>query len=67
MWWESVQKERWPDDEDSLNFIMPNWLDSIGDVGQAPVFFGMNMDEPELRPRLNVVLLKDKSMAMGQN
>ncbi|QEM90994.1 GTP-binding protein [Kosakonia radicincitans] len=65
MWWASVPKERWPEDEESLKFIMSNWLDGIGDARQELVFIGMNMDEPELCSRLNAALLTDKEMAEG--
>ena len=65
MWWASVPKDRWPEDDESLKFIMSNWLDGIGDARQELVFIGMNMDQPELRSRLNAALLTDKEITEG--
>ncbi|MGP6739360.1 GTP-binding protein, partial [Klebsiella pneumoniae] len=37
MWWASVPKGRWPEDAESLKFIMSNWIDGIGDARQELV------------------------------
>ena len=65
MWWASVPRERWPADEESLNFIMSNWTDGTGDARQELVFIGMDMDEPGLRAKLESALLTDKEMGEG--
>lgn len=65
MWWASVPKGRWPEDAESLKFIMSNWIDGIGDARQELVFIGMDMNESELRNRLDSALLTDAEMAEG--
>ncbi|MGV3168113.1 zinc metallochaperone GTPase ZigA [Klebsiella pneumoniae] len=65
MWWASVPKERWPEDAESLKFIMSNWIDGIGDARQELVFIGMDMNESKLRNRLDSALLTDAEMAEG--
>lgn len=65
MWWASVPRERWPQDDESLKFIRANWMDGVGDARQELVFIGMNMDESALRARLGSALLTDEEMAEG--
>lgn len=65
MWWASVPRDRWPDDEQSLQFIESNWIEGIGDARQELVFIGIEMNEAELRVKLNAALLTDKEMAEG--
>lgn len=64
-WWVSVPEERWPADEESLNYIRSVWVDGVGDARQELVFIGMDMDEQTLRARLDDALLTDKEMAEG--
>ncbi|WP_437614302.1 zinc metallochaperone GTPase ZigA [Erwinia sp. V71] len=65
MWWVSVPQERWPVDSASLQAIMANWIDGIGDARQELVFIGIDMDEAALRGRLQAALLNDKELAQG--
>lgn len=65
LWWASVPKARWPQDDESLKLIMSNWLDGTGDARQELVFIGMEMDESRLLARLNAALLTDLEMAEG--
>ena len=64
-WWTSIPRERWPEDEESLQFIMANWVEGVGDARQELVFIGMEMDEARLRARLDAALLTDREMAEG--
>lgn len=64
-WWASVPREHWPEDDESLRFILADWLEGIGDARQELVFIGINMDEADLRTRLNYALLTDQEMAQG--
>jgi len=64
-WWASIPRERWPEDEESLQFIMANWLEEVGDARQELVFIGMEMDEARLRAQLDAALLTDREMAEG--
>ncbi len=65
MWWASVPKERWPVDSASLEFIMANWIEGIGDARQELVFIGIDMDEAALRSKLEAALLDDSELAQG--
>ncbi|HAV1480364.1 TPA: GTP-binding protein [Enterobacter hormaechei subsp. steigerwaltii] len=65
MWWASVPRDQWPDDEQSLKFIESNWVDGIGDARQELVFIGIEMNEAELRAKLDAALLTDEEMAEG--
>ncbi|HBV4966347.1 zinc metallochaperone GTPase ZigA [Klebsiella pneumoniae] len=65
MWWVSVPRDRWPEDEQSLKFIEANWVDGIGDARQELVFIGIEMNEAVLRAKLGAALLTDKEMAEG--
>lgn len=64
-WWASIPRERWPEDEESLQFIMANWLEGVGDARQELVFIGMEMNEARLRAQLDAALLTDREMADG--
>lgn len=64
-WWASVPRERWPEDPETLAFILEKWVDGIGDARQELVFIGINMPEEALRMRLDLALLSDDEMALG--
>lgn len=64
-WWASVPKDRWPQDEETLAFILDYWIDGIGDARQELVFIGIEMNEAELRQQLDACLLTDEEMAQG--
>ncbi|ARU94446.1 zinc metallochaperone GTPase ZigA [Tatumella citrea] len=61
-WWVNVPEDQWPDDPESLQYIMRYWLDDIGDSRQELVFIGMGMDEPRIREQLNAALLTPQEM-----
>jgi len=65
MWWASAPKERWPEDPETLEYIMQNWVEGTGDARQEIVFIGIEMDEARLRSQLENALLTDEEMAQG--
>ncbi|MBP2171056.1 G3E family GTPase [Erwinia toletana] len=65
MWWASVPKARWPQDQASLEMIKQNWVEGSGDARQELVFIGIEMDEAQLRRQLHAALLTEREMAMG--
>ncbi|QDY44366.1 zinc metallochaperone GTPase ZigA [Candidatus Pantoea soli] len=65
MWWASVPQQHWPEDQESRDFIMQNWVDGTGDARQELVFIGIGMDAPQLRLKLNSALLTDEEMQAG--
>lgn len=65
LWWVSAPKERWPQDAETLEYIMENWVEGSGDARQELVFIGIEMDELALRSKLEQALLTDEEMAQG--
>lgn len=65
MWWASVPQAHWPEDKESRDAIMQNWAENTGDARQELVFIGINMDESNLRFKLNSALLTDEEMQAG--
>jgi len=64
-WWASIARENWPQDPETLAFILEKWVDGIGDARQELVFIGMRMADQHLRERLDYALLSDEEMALG--
>lgn len=64
-WWAAVPDEQWPQDPESVAFIRAKWDEQVGDARQELVLIGMDMDEAELRARLDGCLLDDAEMAQG--
>lgn len=64
-WWAAVPDEQWPQDPESVAFIRTKWDEQVGDARQELVLIGMDMDEAELRARLDACLLNDAEMAQG--
>lgn len=58
-WWVSVPKAQWPTDPDYLASIKQVWQDDVGDCRQELVLIGIDMDEAQLRARLDACLLSD--------
>ena len=64
-WWRFVPRERWPQDDDSLQAILRTWDATVGDCRQELVFIGQNIDFGQLRAELDACLLDDQEMAAG--
>lgn len=64
LWWASVPRERWPEDERFLATISP-YLDAVwGDRRQEIVFIGSDpMDEDWIRQRLDGCLVPEETFA----
>ncbi len=65
MWWAGVPKDRWPQDAETVQYILENWDESTGDARQEMVIIGIEMDETALRQQLEHALLTDDEMALG--
>ncbi|MGY3150693.1 G3E family GTPase [Bradyrhizobium sp. USDA 3397] len=61
LWWASVPKERWPNDEAWRKRLRQYWDKLYGDRRQEIVFIGTGMDEAEIRGRLDACLVPDTS------
>ncbi|MBO9535448.1 zinc metallochaperone GTPase ZigA [Herbaspirillum sp.] len=64
-WWAAVAREQWPQDQESIDFIMEQWDENVGDARQELVLIGMDLDQPMLRDKLDACLLDDAEMAQG--
>ena len=64
-WWRFVPKNQWPEDQESVQAIMGNWIPSVGDCRQELVFIGQNIDFLQLSAELDACLLTDEEMATG--
>lgn len=65
IWWAGLDREQWPEDEESLAMIEGRWEEPFGDAQQELVLIGMEMDEVALRARFDACLLTDEEMAAG--
>ena len=52
-WWAALPDEEWPDDPQTRALITDRWDEEYGDRRQELVFIGVDMDEAELRDRLD--------------
>ena len=64
-WWRFVPKDQWPEDNESVQAIMRNWLAEVGDCRQELVFIGQHIDFARLTAELEACLLNDAEMALG--
>ncbi|MFJ3054668.1 zinc metallochaperone GTPase ZigA [Herbaspirillum sp. NPDC087042] len=64
-WWAAVSRDQWPQDQESIDFILQQWDDNVGDARQELVLIGIDMDQQALRERLDACLLSDAEMAQG--
>jgi G3E family GTPase len=66
MFWRAVPESRWPEDEESLKVIKENWVEPFGDMRQELVFIGQDMDETQVRNRLDDCLISDQELLAGK-
>ena len=59
IWWASVPKEYWPEDERALEYVNSFWQEPWGDRRQEIVFIGAGIDWPVLEARLDECLLPE--------
>ena len=60
-----MPREKWPQDQESIDFILEQWDDNVGDARQELVLIGMEMDQATLTAKLEACLLTDAEMAQG--
>ena len=66
VFWKSVPKERWPDDEDYLASIQKNWEEPFGDMRQELVFIGQGLDKTAVYEALDDCLLSEDELLAGK-
>ena len=62
LWWVSVDKSEWPEDQDSKAEIKKNWHPQFGDRFQKLVFIGKNSVLPQVKEELEKCLFTDKEL-----
>ncbi len=66
MFWKSVPKEQWPDDEEYLLSIQKNWEEPFGDMRQELVFIGQGLDKSAVYKALDDCLLSEDELLAGK-
>ncbi|PLW77172.1 zinc metallochaperone GTPase ZigA [Cohaesibacter celericrescens] len=56
-WWATVPKERWPDNQQAIQYLKENWIEPFGDRRQEIVFIGTDIDWEQLKSKLDEALL----------
>lgn len=64
-WWDSVPRERWPEDESVRELILNEMHEPWGDRRQELVFIGQDLPREEMQAALNAALLTDDEMQPG--
>ncbi len=66
MFWKSVPKESWPQDEEYLEMIRKNWVEPFGDMRQELVFIGQGVDQEKVTRTLDSCLLTEEEVLKGK-
>lgn len=64
-WWSAIDPRQWPEDPEARAYIKQNWAEPFGDRRQEVVFIGIDLDEADLRRRLDACLLTPAEMRAG--
>ncbi len=64
-WWAAAPKTYWPDDENTVNQIMKEWVSPFGDRRQELVFIGQKLPREKMIEALESCLLDDGEMSLG--
>ena len=64
-WWATVDPDDWPEGQDNRLAIRNKWHPPFGDRRQELVFIGVNMNEADIRLRLDECLLTEQEMGVG--
>ena len=64
-WWAAVPADRWPQDTHTRAQIKAGWSEPYGDRHQEIVFIGQDMDQDEIRRKLQACLLDAAETGLG--
>jgi G3E family GTPase len=67
LWWSAVDRSEWPQDQDYLDRILNKCITPYGDRRQELVFIGMGLDQEALSAQLDLCLLTNAEMALGES
>jgi len=66
MFWKAVPKDRWPQDEETLENIARLWEEPFGDMRQELVFIGQGLDKEAMIKVLDMCLLSEEELLKGK-
>jgi len=66
MFWKSIPKKDWPQDEDYLESIQEKWVEPFGDMRQELVFIGQGLDKENFIKALDKCLLSEEEVSKGK-
>ncbi|MCO7224270.1 zinc metallochaperone GTPase ZigA [Pleionea sp. CnH1-48] len=67
LFWKSVPKEDWPQDEEYLASIQKQWVEPFGDMRQELVFIGQGLDKQAMTQGLDECLLSEDELLKGKD
>jgi G3E family GTPase len=65
MWYAALPEDEWPDEDEAREQLRADWVEPWGDRRQELVFIGTDVDESELRAKLDDALLTETELAGG--
>lgn len=65
IWFAAVDREHWPDDPATRDWVDGNWDAEVGDCRQEIVFIGVAMDREGIEEVLDAALVTDEEMRAG--
>ena len=67
MFWKAIPENRWPQDQESLDYIKEKWVEPFGDMRQELVFIGQGLDQKHITQLLDNCLLSDNDLLLGKD
>ena len=67
MFWKAIPENRWPQDQESLDYIKEKWVEPFGDMRQELVFIGQGLDQKHITQLLDNCLLSDADLLLGKD
>lgn len=67
MFWKAIPENRWPQDQESLDYIKEKWVEPFGDMRQELVFIGQGLDQEHITQLLDNCLLSDADLLSGKD
>ena len=64
-WWDTLPEAQWDLPDDEKRAIKADWHPSFGDRKQQLVFIGIDLDEADIRRKLEAALVTDEEAAGG--
>ena len=67
MFWKAIPENRWPQDQESLDYIKEKWVEPFGDMRQELVFIGQGLDQEHITQLLDNCLLSNADLLLGKD